>query len=148
MERRKAQRRKRRGFTLLEAVIVLTIIGTILGVFVYKNKNSDEAAKVMGLLNEANVVRAAVLQHKLLYREIPEKTLDNTSGTNAKTMDLGNGVYVTIPAGMKAIVKKNTACSDGYIVEVQMKDLNKEAYFDSCDDNKAEPYLKDVGSGT
>jgi len=137
MKRTAERAERRKGFTLLELLVVVAIVAALIAIGVPKMRNYMTGVNITSMKTAAERGVAAERGYFSSYNEYVDFTADNTSGTKAKVFDVGGGFKITVPPGVKVEGKKED-CSDGskgFTISASHKEVSdRYAQYDSCSD--------------
>jgi prepilin-type N-terminal cleavage/methylation domain-containing protein len=105
---------KRKGFTLVEVLIVLIIIGILAGAMLLAQQGGDSVAEAMGIISDLRVMKAGAIMFVIESGDLIPVEGENYAERLGKYMD--HGRIVNDPVRYAFFIKDNT-----WWVGVQMK---------------------------
>jgi prepilin-type N-terminal cleavage/methylation domain-containing protein len=87
----------RKGFTLVELLIVIAIIGTLVGAMMLSGGSATDAAQTAALLSELRALKGAVSRYYVNYNSNPTQIADLTMYMDNKAKTVGY-VVEAVPA--------------------------------------------------
>jgi len=98
-----ARRRRQSGFTLVEIMVVIAIIGMLMGVATLGISHAIKSSKA----NICNMNIEAIEQAKQMWSLENKKGDNDTAGEDDLKVHLKNGVFPTCPAGGTYTINAN-----------------------------------------
>ena len=132
----------KKGFTLIELIVVMVILGILVGAAVFKLNGSDKGAYLSTMKNDA---RAAIALENNAYATYQEFIADGQSADNSANKDAGQFTLLTQSdeqmtlnvSPYNSVYFYLNNCTDGslgYTIKVYNPKVNKHIQFNSCTD--------------
>ena len=135
--------KSQKGFTLVELLVVIVIIGILVSIAVMKLAGSDEGAVIASMQSDArNAITAEQLYYAVnrRYAQVAVNALNSEAG-QTKTLSGSNIQVAVSPYNMLYVYLQS--CPDdsrGFFVRVISSKTNKRVEYNSCTDTA--PYIK------
>jgi type II secretion system protein G len=115
--------KEERGFTLIELIVVITILGILVALVVPSVAGYTDRAKVKATLADGKNLQTALLLYRAEKGDYPEPATGNTTAKWTKLrQDLQD--YIALPATPSNYTFQDYTLTDGFTVTLKAKDKN------------------------
>ena len=138
MEKAVAERRKKEGgFTLVELIVVMLILGVLIAIAIPKLAGSTEGAQVASMESDARNAITAENNYYAIERQYASVTVDASNNSDGASATLGTSNISVQASPYNTVDIQTQTCadnSDGFTVTVTSSKTNKQVTYDSCTD--------------
>lgn len=124
--------RTRRGFTLVELLVVITIMGILMGLLLVATSNSREAARREKCMQQQEQIALAILQYETKHGHYPGYASDEGSWMGAIVPYIRNDISADACAYLSLAVcpsdepQDRVGCPTSYVVNCGMEDAGQQ----------------------
>ena len=112
--------RKQRGFTLVELLVVIVVIGILATIAVPRFLASQDRAHVTAAVSDVYHFRKALAVYEMDYGAYPDQGFGNGGGIVAALVDPSGNDYMILPDGQSFNSFSYTPVNNGESYEIQV----------------------------